>query len=548
MKRHLPLRLCVAALCATTACFNTEPPAARCTSDASCPAPQHCDLASSSCLSGSGGGSAGGSGGGSAGGSGGGSAGGSGGGSAGGSGGGSSGAACAGVADGGAGYTVGGSVTGLSGTALTLSTPGEPNLAVARGSNTGGAPICFAFSKGLPDQTTYQVAVATQPSHAQSCIVSNGNGVIDGGNIVDVQVACGPGHWSDVAAGPVHSLGLRTDGTLWAWGSNASGQLGTGTNIDSNVPLPVGSGYAAIAVGDAHSVAIKTDGTLWAWGSNSDGQLGSTAVSLVQGSKVPLQIGTGTNWKTVAAGAAHTLATTTTQAAYAWGRNTSGEVGNGGEAAVTVPTLISSSMLAVAGGIAHSAALAANGTVSTWGSGNAGALGNGSDAGAVTPTAVDGVPHSPLDGGAIGAVAAGACHTLVVEGDGTLWSWGCNASGQLGNATTTDALHAVHITGSNYAFVAPGEAASHSVAVTASGDLYAWGANASGQVGAADAGSAALAPLLVGSGYSAAAVGARHTLAIKSDGTLWVWGSNSSGQLGTAASLDAGSPVPIQLQ
>jgi len=104
-------------------------------------------------------------------------------------------------------------------------------------------------------------------------------------------LAPGQNTYVKIAAGAVHSLALKTDGTLWAWGFNAYGQLGDGTQVDKNIPVLIGSDYATIAAGSIHTLALKTDGTLWAWGFNGDGELGD---GTVVNKFAPVQIGPNT--------------------------------------------------------------------------------------------------------------------------------------------------------------------------------------------------------------------------------------------------------------
>uniref|UniRef100_UPI0037513859 RCC1 domain-containing protein n=1 Tax=Flavobacterium sp. TaxID=239 RepID=UPI0037513859 len=109
--------------------------------------------------------------------------------------------------------------------------------------------------------------------------------------------------WQSVSAGGSHTLGIRTGGTLWAWGRNNFGQLGT-TGVPasfSNIPIQVGAGsnWQIISAGNSHNVAIKTDGTLWTWGRNQESQLGDGSTT---NSNIPIQIGTATNWQFISAG------------------------------------------------------------------------------------------------------------------------------------------------------------------------------------------------------------------------------------------------------
>jgi YD repeat-containing protein len=116
--------------------------------------------------------------------------------------------------------------------------------------------------------------------------------------------------WASVAAGQWHTVAVKTDGTLWAWGNNSYGQLGDGTTTQRHAPVQVGidtnwaSVAGSVAAGYGHTVATKTDGTLWAWGYNASGQLGNgTTTQRV----TPMQVGTDTHWASVAAGFYHTI-------------------------------------------------------------------------------------------------------------------------------------------------------------------------------------------------------------------------------------------------
>ena len=130
--------------------------------------------------------------------------------------------------------------------------------------------------------------------------------------------------WKVVTAGDYHTLAIKPDGTLWAWGGNGNGQLGDGTNISKCSPVQIGSAsdWETIVAGDYHALAIKTDGSLWAWGDNSYGQLGDDTQ---ENKNSPVQIGTATDWKSVVAGSLHSLAIKTDGTLWAWGWNGTGQ-------------------------------------------------------------------------------------------------------------------------------------------------------------------------------------------------------------------------------
>ncbi|MDO7854505.1 RCC1 domain-containing protein, partial [Hymenobacter convexus] len=283
-----------------------------------------------------------------------------------------------------------------------------------------------------------------------------------------------------VSAGGNHSLSIHPDGTLWAWGNNASGQLGNGAIGGINpTPTQVGTAtnWASVSAGSVHTLAVRTDGTLWAWGSNSNGQLGTGGGS----SATPVQVGAATNWASVSAGSVHSLAVRTDGTLWAWGNNASGQLGTGG--------------------------------------------GNGNNP---TPTQVGAATSWA-------SVSAGANHSLAVRTDGTLWAWGNNASGQLGNnAIGGSSATPVQVgADTNWASVSAGS--NHSLAVGTDGALWAWGSNSNGQLGNGTVGASYSIRRQVGTATNWASVSAgnAHTLAVRTDGTLWAWGTNASGQLGT---------------
>ncbi|MGE5841764.1 MAG: hypothetical protein ACM335_05770, partial [Deltaproteobacteria bacterium] len=232
-----------------------------------------------------------------------------------------------------------------------------------------------------------------------------------------------------IAAGYGHSLALKKDGTLWAWGDNSSGQLGNGTTENHNIPTRVAdlTEVIAIAAGQYHNLALKKDGTLWAWGANGDGQLGDGSFHT---RTRPVQVSGLSHIVSVAAGGYHGLAVQRDQRVWAWGRNWNGQVGDFAYDLVTNPVLVEglSGVVFVAAGASYSLALKSNGTVWAWGENTRGQLGNSAFQSSRTPVQVSDLV------GVIG-LAAGVNHSLALRNDGTVWAWGENGSGQLGDGT-----------------------------------------------------------------------------------------------------------------
>ena len=289
-----------------------------------------------------------------------------------------------------------------------------------------------------------------------------------------------------IAGGEGHSLALTSDSVVWAWGANSSGQLGNGTTTHSNTPVQVNglTGVVAISGGGMHSVALKQDGTIWAWGRNEVGELGN---GTLVNSSTPVQVGGLTGMVSVAAGRYHTLAVKNDGTIWAWGANTWGQLGNGAVATTgcsceTQPFQIPglADVAAVSGGAEHSLALLGNGTVRAWGENAWGQLGNGT----TITTGCYCIPNPVQVSGLtnITAISSGAVHSVAMRSDGTVWAWGRNLEGELGNGSTTTSNIPVQVSGlTNVAAIAGSNYTSH--AVKSDGTVWGWGRNMFGQVG-----------------------------------------------------------------
>jgi alpha-tubulin suppressor-like RCC1 family protein len=233
------------------------------------------------------------------------------------------------------------------------------------------------------------------------------------------------------AAGTLHTLILRTDGRVFATGFNASGQLGDGTTTDRlrAVEVPGLANITAVAAGGQFSLALRSDGTVWAWGANNAGQLGDGTTT---NRSSPVQVSGLAGVTAIAAGNEHALALLGNGAVVAWGANGEGQLGDGTTTnrSTPVPVLAFSRAFSIAAG--GNTSIAMSEVPMVWGSNGNGQLGTGSLTPAFRSTAG---PIPALPGGAY-TFAVGANHVLALRADGSVWAWGGNDSGQIGNGST----------------------------------------------------------------------------------------------------------------
>ncbi len=361
--------------------------------------------------------------------------------------------------------------------------------------------------------------------------------------------------WKSISCGYSHSLGIKADGTLWAWGSNESGQLGIGSDDDSYKRAPVQIGtdsWLAVSAGESHSLALKSDHTLWAWGNNDFGQLGIGS-EYPESSDVPIQVSIqGITWKAIAAGGTHSLAITEEGDLWAWGYNERGQLGAGSDFSGDRsfdPVMISDSggWTTLAAGYEHSLGIE-SGILYAWGDDSYGQLGIG-DMGTeyeffkALPTPVD----APSDV-EWASISAGEYFSLGITTQNllyTLYTWGINNLGQLG-CSTQDYETSPVIVGPDWFIADCGY--DHVIAVKNDGSLWAWGNNDHGQIGNGFIGvqnePCQIGSLLITGPVSA---GGYYSIAIEDDGigSILTWGANDKGQLGDRTNLDVYIPSQI---
>jgi alpha-tubulin suppressor-like RCC1 family protein len=279
-------------------------------------------------------------------------------------------------------------------------------------------------------------------------------------------------NWSVITTSNFTGMAIKTDGTLWGWGGNFNFQLGinnTNSNISSPVQVGALTNWSKVALASSHTIAVKTDGTLWAWGSGLNGRLGLNSVTTYSS---PVQVGALTNWSSVSCGNSHTMAVKTDGTLWAWGLGTNGRLGDGGITSRSSPVQIGTltDWSTVFCGMDYSMAIKTDGTLWGWGTNNNGQLGDGT----ITEYS------SPVQVGTLtnwSSVSCGNSHTMAIKTDGTLWGWGTNFNGQLGIGDFSSRSSPVQIgTLTNWTANITCDN-SNTMAVKTDGTLWAWGTN-----------------------------------------------------------------------
>ncbi len=298
---------------------------------------------------------------------------------------------------------------------------------------------------------------------------------------------------SDVVIGNMYACVLKIDGTVWCWGSNSVGQLGNGTLVDSTIPVTVTglSSVVQISGNTSHTCVTKNDGSAWCWGNNGFGKLGDGTTS---NRSTPVQVsGMTSGVAEIMAGQLHSCLRRTSGAAFCWGRNINGMVGDGTTVDRFLPTAVSgmsSGCKSISAGGYQSCAVKTDGSAWCWGTNSFGELGSAGGNKSV-PTAVSGF------GSNTDKISAGMDKTCAIKIDGSAWCWGRNTYGELGNGTTTSSYVPTLVSGM----------------ATGVGQIkpsMAW-----------------------------------HTCLIKIDGLVWCFGYNGYRELGDGTTVSSNVPVSI---
>lgn len=361
----------------------------------------------------------------------------------------------------------------------------------------------------------------------------------------------------DIRAGSEHTAVLTTSGTVKVWGANYYGQMNTG-EINRLSPAAVsGSGgydnspISDISAGTNNSIMIRSsDGSVWTSGANINGQIGdgsSSTVAYTRTSPVQVKDLGGTDYinsvSQVSFGGQHAMLLKNGEV-YSWGYNANGRLGDNTTSSRSYPVRVVdlspgetylNNIISISAGNAHSLALKSDGTVWAWGSnGSSGTIGvNTTTASYIYPQKVLLLDStSPLSNITAIASSSGASHSIALKDDGTVWAWGFNSNGQIGDNTSTNRKGAVQVAGlTNIIAISVGNL--HSMALRSDGTVWAWGYNVYYNLGdGTNSNRTQPVQVISISDVTAISAGSYHSMALKSDGTVWTWGQNNYGQIG----------------
>ncbi len=338
-----------------------------------------------------------------------------------------------------------------------------------------------------------------------------------------------------------HQAGSPVEGTPVAWGSNSYGEAGGVQPVQSSVPAQITAldGIVDLVTGGRGFVlAVDSGGDVWSWGANWEYELGDGTQA---GRSVPLRVDGVAGAVKVAAGFVHSIALLADHTLMAWGSNWSGQLGDGttgGFAFTPQPVPGIQGVTRVAAGRGYTLALKSDGTVWAWGDNRRGQLGDGTNTDRNSPTPVPG-----LSG--ITAIAAGFDQSMALKADGTVWAWGRNDYGQLGDGTNTDSNVPVQVSGLK-GVTAIASGGYHSLALKNDGTVWAWGRNNVGQLGDGTYTSRPTpAPVHDLTSVTHISAGGGFNLAVKSDGLVFAWGDDTQGQCGGGPFDTFTTPVQV---
>ena len=371
-----------------------------------------------------------------------------------------------------------------------------------------------------------------------------------------------------LSAGGEHACAIES-GAAYCWGENYNGELGDGNNTNSSVPVAVvtsgalaGKTLTQITAGYEMTCALDSEGTAYCWGRDVEGELGNGSTT---NSNIPVAVDAGGALAgqiltQITAGVFHVCAMDMAGAAYCWGSNYYGQLGDGSTTSSSVPVaVVTSGALAgkavthVSAGYYDTCALDSAGAAYCWGYNGNGQLGHGTTTNSSVPVAV--VTSGALAGQTLTQLNASWYHTCAVDAAGAAFCWGDNSDGQLGDGSTTSSSVPVAVAVSG---VLAGKTISNvtigdydTCAMDSAGLAYCWGDNTHGELGD-DATIDSSVPVavdtagvLAGKTLTQVTAGIWHACALDTTGSVYCWGRSVSGELGDDSNSASSVPVLV---
>lgn len=346
----------------------------------------------------------------------------------------------------------------------------------------------------------------------------------------------------------IETINYIIENTAWAWGQNTCGALGINSLGDaSNQPvLVVGNftNWCRVSTGLLfNSSGVRQNGTAWAWGNNSNGQIGDNTNAANRTSPVSV-VGGFTDWSGISSGRLHTAGLRQNGTIWSWGYGTLGRLGDNTAVAKSSPVSVVGGFTdwcQVSAGGTFSLGLRTNSTIWSWGYNGCGQLGDNTTINKSSPVSVVGGFTDWCQ------VAAGCSHSLAVRTNGTAWAWGCNAYGKLGDNTVVAKTSPVTVVGGFVDWCQGAAGGSHSLGVRTNGSAWGWGSGGGGHLGN-NCTTSRSSPVSVVGGFTdwcQVSAGSCHSLGVRQNGTAWAWGGNTACQLGDGTSTGRSSPVSI---
>jgi alpha-tubulin suppressor-like RCC1 family protein len=407
----------------------------------------------------------------------------------------------------------------------------------ADGSRARGAKITHVFTRKGDEVVKLRITEGTGRTRE---IVQN---MPVTASIVDLGSQLG-----GIVTGGLHTCAVTGSNALYCWGYNGDGNLGDGTNVDHLVPHLVAdtNSYTQIATGLSHSCGLEADSTVSCWGRNRDGQLGDGTTA---NQSTPTSVSGGVKFKAISVGTAHSCGLDASGNAYCWGSNAFGQLGTGSTGGnETSPVAVSGSHVfsVIRAGYDNTCAIDTNGAAYCWGLDDVGQIGDGS--GGVTGTETVNAPTAVAGGLSFSQVDVGWGHACGLTTGNKAYCWGWNKFGQLGAPVLPDsciggqACSKVPLAeAGDHSFNAIAVGETHTCALDSNGAAYCWGNNDNGALGLGGAGpeqtTAAMSVVASTSSpfmtqYKSIQSGGAYTCAVGFDNLAYCWGSNISGKLG----------------